>query len=417
MKESEAILKRQKYNFRFKNEDMDFTFNWIIGISQILGMSAAQVLYAVHDIKDGDPTGWREGFRRQGCFQLDAADRFARGKETLASAQEYIGAAYAFRASLQYADPTAGDFDARVKEMEDAFQMGSSLLGVPMRTIEVPFEGISLPGYFLEQDGQQRPTLLMVGGGDTYREDLFYFAGYPGWKRGYNVLMVDLPGQGKVPGLGQCFRTDMDKPIGAALDWLEANAAAKPDQIAVYGVSGGGFFTAQAAANDRRIKAWVASTPITNVAEVFRKEFGSALKSPGWLLNTVLKITSTFNESANISLKKYAWQFGMSDFKAAINRVFEEAKPIDSSAIHCPCLFLMGENEAEELRRQTGELYHALKERGVDVTLREFTAAEGADAHCQLNNLRLAHMIVFDWLDRIFDKKETSGEIDVRMLI
>ena len=88
-------------------------------------------------------------------------------------------------ASLQYADPTAEDFDGRVKEMEGAFQTGTGLLGVPIRPVEVPFEGITLPGYFLEHDSQQRPTQMMVGGGDTFREDLFYFAGYPGWKRGY----------------------------------------------------------------------------------------------------------------------------------------------------------------------------------------------------------------------------------------
>ena len=95
----------------------------------------------------------------------------------------------------------------------------------------------------------------MVGGGDTFREDLFYFAGYPGWKRGYNVLMVDLPGQGKLPGRGQHFRVDMIKPISTILDWLETNAAVRPNKIAAYGVSGGGYFTAQGVVGDDRIKA------------------------------------------------------------------------------------------------------------------------------------------------------------------
>ncbi|AST58431.1 dipeptidyl aminopeptidase [Thermoanaerobacterium thermosaccharolyticum] len=416
MKDSEVILKRQKYNIRFKNNDMDFIFNWVVGISQIIGMSAAQVFYAVHDIKDGDPTGWREGFRRQGKFQLKEAEKFEHNKQNLASGQAYMGAAYAFRASLQYADPTADDFNERVREMEEAFEKGVRLIGAPVKSIEVPFENITLPGYYLEHDNKCRPTLMMVGGGDTFREDLFYFAGYPGWKRGYNVLMVDLPGQGKVPGLGHCFRTDMNKPISAALDWLEANAAVKPEKIAIYGVSGGGFFTAQAVASDRRIKAWIASTPIIDIAELFRKEFGSALKTPGWLLNTFMKVTSALNESADINLKKYAWQFGSADFKTAIDRVFTDARSVNSSDINCPCLFLMGENEAEELKRQTSELYNTLRKRGKDVTLREFTAAEGADAHCQLNNLRLAHMVVFDWLDDIFDYKKVSEQIDTRML-
>lgn len=43
--------------------------------------------------------------------------------------------------------------------------------------IEVPFESGTLPGYFLEIDGEPRPTVLVVGGGDTFREDLYYYPG------------------------------------------------------------------------------------------------------------------------------------------------------------------------------------------------------------------------------------------------
>ena len=39
MKENEVIVKRQKCSTRFKNGDMDFMFNWTIGVSQIIGMS------------------------------------------------------------------------------------------------------------------------------------------------------------------------------------------------------------------------------------------------------------------------------------------------------------------------------------------------------------------------------------------
>ena len=61
---------------------------------------------------------------------------------------------------------------------------------------------------------------------------------------------------------------------------------------------------------------------------------------------------------------------------------------------------------------QTSTVYVVVMGGGVDVTLREFTDAEGADGHCQLNNLRLAQTVVFDWLDRVFD--HDSG--DVRLL-
>lgn len=412
MQENEVILKRQKYNTRFKNGDMDFVFNWTIGVSQIIGMSASQAFYAVHTIKDGEPAGWREGFRRQGDYQSEQAQRFINNNQSLAAGQFYLGAAYAYRAALHYVHPGVSEFNAYVQQMERAFQRGVELLGAPMRPIEVPFEDTTLPGYYLEHDSTLRPVVMMVGGGDTFREDLFYFAGYPGWKRGYNVVMVDLPGQGITPNRGQHFRVDMEKPIGAVLHWLEAHSAVRPEKIALYGVSGGGYFTAQGVAADPRIKAWIASTPIYDITELFRREFGSALKTPGWALNAFMRLVGAFNESANISLDKYAWQFGTTDFKSAVESVFALAKPVDYSGFNIPCLFLMSEGEGEELKRQTRELYDHFHQRGVDVTLREFCAAEGADGHCQLNNLRLAHLVVFDWLDRVFEHE--PGDIRLR---
>ncbi len=409
---NEAILKRQKYSTRFKNEDMDFMLNWTIGVSQIIGMSPSQAFYAVHDMKDGDPVGWCEGFSHLGEYQIEQAQEFIKNQQRLAAGQFYLGATYAYRAALQYTKPTVSDFHKRVQEMEKAFQQGIDLIGVPLRQIEVPFETTTLPGYYLEHDRKPRPVVVMVGGGDTFREDLFYFAGYPGWKRGYNVMMVDLPGQGKTPSRGQHFRVDMNKPVSTILDWLEANASVKPEQIAVYGVSGGGYFAAQSVASDARIKAWIASTPIFDIAELFRREFGSALKTPGWALNIFMRLAGSLNESAEINLEKYAWQFGTTDFKSAIDQVFAEARVVNYSSINCPSLFLMSEGEAQELKRQTLELYDNFRQRGVDVTLREFNAAEGADGHCQLNNLRLAHLVIFDWLDRVFGHE--PGDVRLR---
>jgi pimeloyl-ACP methyl ester carboxylesterase len=402
VKENETILKRQKYNTRFKNEDMDFMLNWSIGVGQIIGMAPSQTFFAVHGIQDGDPAGWRKGFQQQGDYQIERAEAFLQGRQRVAAGQFFLGAAYAYRFALQYIDPTTPDFDEWVSAMENAFQRGMDNIAVPMRPVEIPFEAASLPGYYLEHDQKPRPLILMIGGGDSFREDLFYVAGYPGWKRGYNVLMVDLPGQGKVPGRGLHYRVDMAAPIRTALDWLEANAAVKPEKIAIYGISGGGWHTAQAVASDARIRAWIAGTPIFDIAKTFEREFGAALKTPGWLLNRFLRLTGSFNESAQINLNKYAWQFGTQDFASAVAQVMILAQPVDYGSIRCPSLFLVSEGEVPELKRQTLEIYNDFKGRQVDVTLREFTAAEGADGHCELNNLRLLHLVVFDWLDRIF---------------
>ena len=125
-----------------------------------------------------------------------------------------------------------------------------------------------------------------------------------------------------------------------------------------------------------------------------------------------MRLAGLLNESAEINLKKYAWQFGTTDFKSAVERVLTDAKVVDYARIHSPSLFLISEGEAPELKRQTLEIYKDFCQRGVDVTLREFTAAEGADGHCQVNNLRLAHFVIFDWLDRVFENE--TGDVRLR---
>jgi len=200
MNKSDDIVKREQVYLRFKNEEMDFMFNWVLGMGEIIGLSQGEIFYAIAGIKDGDPVGWREGFRREGHFLRQRALDFE-SQHRKAAGHSFLGAASAYRASLIYADPTEASFPERVSEMEEAFQHGTALLEVPLRAIEVPFEEGTLPGYYLEHAPPARSTVLMIGGGDTFREDLFYFAGYPGWKRGYNVLMVDLPGHWNSPGL------------------------------------------------------------------------------------------------------------------------------------------------------------------------------------------------------------------------
>lgn len=367
----------------------------MLGVAELFGMSHGELFYLAHKIgRDGKPSKWRACFTDHADYLVRLA-KAATDKQMAADC--YFGAAYAYRAVLQFIDPFSPEYPKLVCAMEDAFAGAVMAINIPIKPVRVPYQTGYLPGYYLYCDNN-RPTVVMVGGGDTYREDLFYFAGWPGWRRNYNVLMVDLPGQGSNPARGLTFTVDAGEPIAACLDWLQTE---NPDarHIVLYGVSGGGYFTAQAAAKDARISAWIASTPIFDVAELFRREFGAALKAPGWLMNLALKLAGNINEAADINLKKYAWQFGTSDFRSAIDEVFEQAKVVDHQAITCPSLFLMGEGEGAELQRQTRCLYDEFIRRELDTTLHEFDSQSGADAHCQLNNLRLAHSVVFDWLD------------------
>lgn len=403
MKKDEVILKRQSIKIFFKNEDIDFLLNWLLGIGEVFGLSHGELFYLVQRMgKSPKPYAWKRAFLSHAKY-LNKKVRVLHGSK-YTKAEYYLAQTYSFRAALQFIDPFSEKYPVIVRRMEQAFSRAMYFLEAPVEKLAIDYQSSYLPGYYLHS-GDDCPTLIMVGGGDTYREDLFYFAGYPGWKRKYNVLMIDLPGQGSNPSRGLTFDVDAAIPISLCIDWLEKRNPMR-NHLAIYGVSGGGYFTAQAVEQDFRIHAWIASTPIYDVAELFRKEFGSSLKVAGWLMNLVLKVAGSLNESADLSLKKYAYQFGSSDFKSAIEEVFQRAKRVDYQKIQCPCLFLMGEGEGVELQRQTKVIYDALKSKSSHTALQVFEAESGADAHCQINNLRLAHHVVFDWLDHLFEWKQ-----------
>lgn len=400
MKENEVILKRQSTRIFFKNGDTDFFFNWLLGIGEVFGFSHGELYYLAQKLgKSPKPDDWKNVFLSHGDYLEQKVSNSDLSGQT--KAQYYLAQTYSFRSAIQFINPFSDEYLSTVHQMERAFSDAVHSLGAPVEKLTIDYQDSYLPGYYLHS-GNNCPTLIMVGGGDTYREDLFYFAGYPGWRRSYNVLMVDLPGQGTNPGRGLTFDVNAAIPISLCIDWLEGRNPELND-LAIYGVSGGGYFTAQAAEEDSRIHAWIASTAIYDIAELFRKEFGSSLKTPSWLMNVVLRLAGDLNESADLNLKKYAWQFGASDFKSAITEVFSRAKVVDYQKIPCPCLFIMGEGESVELQHQTRTIYEALKSKNPQTKLQIFEAESGADAHCQVNNLRLAHNAVFDWLDTLFE--------------
>lgn len=399
MKENEVILKRQSTKIFFNNGDSDFFFNWLLGIGEIFGLSHGELYYLARKLGKSPKTNlWKKTFLSHAEYLKHNLDVL--NLSIYAKAQNYLAQTYSIRSALQFTDPFSEEYATNIQRMEVAFAQAISCLKAPVENMAIEYKDSFLPGYYLH-NGDNSPTLIMIGGGDTYREDLFYFAGYPGWKRNYNVLMVDLPGQGANPSRGLTFDVDAGVPISLCIDWLE-NRNSHLSQIAIYGVSGGGYFTAQAAEKEERINAWIASTPIYDVAELFRKEFGASLKTPGWLMNSVLKLAGCLNEAADLNLRKYSWQFGTSDFKSAIDEVFNRAKVVNYHKIKCPCLFIMGQGEGAELQRQAKIIYEALKSKSSYTKLITFDAESGADAHCQVNNLRLVHNVVFDWLDNLF---------------
>jgi len=85
--------------------------NWSIGIGQIIGMSASQAFYAVHGSRMATQMAGGKGFKLRVTSNWNAPRNSSSMGKKLAAGQLCLGAAYAYRAAIQYTDPTTANFD------------------------------------------------------------------------------------------------------------------------------------------------------------------------------------------------------------------------------------------------------------------------------------------------------------------
>lgn len=89
--------------------------------------------------------------------------------------------------------------------------------------------------------------------------------GSSGAAYGYNVLTVDLPGQGLTPDQGLYFGARMEQPLRAVIDYALSRPEVDAQRLAIFGFSWGGHIVFKGGQHDRHIKALIANPPMPNV--------------------------------------------------------------------------------------------------------------------------------------------------------
>jgi len=139
------------------------------------------------------------------------------------------------------------------------FRRAAELTGGLIEQIEVPFEGQTMEGYFVRPNTDTtvpRPTVLFLGGADSWAEELYFLGGSEFPARGMNVIMIDTPGRGSSLRFKEMYsRPDYEVPVRAILDELVKRDEVDADRIGLAGVSFGGYYAPRAAAFEPRVKA------------------------------------------------------------------------------------------------------------------------------------------------------------------
>jgi dienelactone hydrolase len=379
----------------FHDGDMDFHFgNLLLGSAVNGGAEIGEAFFAASQIKDGDTESWQRAW-------LELARRAeARGRRSLAGGHEasarsqWLRAANYYRMSLLGMLPDAPEFSRRGRKARRLMIRAGKLLDPPLESLEIPFQDTVLPGFFrrAEPGGRPAKTLIMIGGGETFIEDLYFYLAPQAHERGYNFLTVDLPGQGMLPAEGKTFRTDTWVPLRAVVDYALGRPEVDPARLAAYGISGGGLFAPQAAQHDKRIKAVAMSSATVDAHALFA---------------TMPAARATEEERASWTrfhadvVRSICARYGVSvDDPAALIEA-NQGNAFDPTKVEVPALILVGQGEyrSREVRRQ-----QALAMQGFSHPAKRMIvtpADEGAANHCLLENRSLVGQALFDWLDEV----------------
>lgn len=384
------------YGYHFQGTDMDFHFgNLVLGSAVNGGVAVGEAFYAASKIRDGDAASWQKEWFELAERIEKRGDASLAGGHDISARQQYLRAAYAYRISLLAMEPDNPDLYSRAKQSRTLMKKAGSLFDPPIEYVEIRQGELVIPGFFRKATADDAPakTLLMIGGGETFIEDLYFYLGPQAHERGYNFLTVDLPGQGMQPASGHIFRTDTYVPMRAVMDYALSRSDVDPERIAAYGISGGGLFVPQAAMHDSRMKAIAMNSAVVDAEELFAT-------MPAARATEADK--ADWTSFHNGVVRSICWRYGVDPDTPAGLIAANKGNTFDPAKIAVPALSIVGEGEyaSEEVRQQQKRAMDGFPNPASRLVITP--ANEGATNHCVMENRALVGQVLFDWLDEQF---------------
>lgn len=259
-----SVIARLIATFSEDSEFATYTFRMITKGADIF--ECARTVGKIRNSED-----WFRAWHEAGQQWEERAEAYV-AKGSHASARDaFLNASFFYRAAeffLLDEDPER-KVAAYMKNTE-CFEKAGRFFDPPLRRVEVPYEGSTLPG-FLYLPAQMKgrvPGVVIQGGADDCKEEHHFIGPAFMLERGLACITVDGPGRGEALRMKKLYsRPDYEKVISPVIDFLAAQPEIDPERIGLAGISMGGYYAPRGAAYHARVKACVLLSALYDVGE------------------------------------------------------------------------------------------------------------------------------------------------------
>jgi dienelactone hydrolase len=385
-------------------QDQTFAFELLRALSYAPygGADIGECLATAARIREKDFESWHVEWTRTAARVHALADEALECGQRGSARGAYLRASNYYRTAEFFLhdrpdDPRILDTWGRSRE---TFQQAVALLETPVQQVRIPYEHTALPGYFYRADDSRgpRPTLIVHGGYDSTGEELYLLVAAAAVERGFHCLTFEGPGQGALIREQHLpFRLDWDRVVTPVVDYLESRPEVDSARIALMGISLGGFLAPRAAAFEHRLAALVADDGLFTYRIGDKTQMVARIAALCGRDVAQRALSWSMRRSPGI---RWAIENGLFTFQ--VGSIWELVAATESwslegvaDKIRCPTLVCDAAGD-HFFAGQPEQLYDALT---CPKTLLRFTAADGAEEHCQFGALLLSNYRVFEWLD------------------
>jgi Esterase FrsA-like len=164
-----------------------------------------------------DPDAWWQEWCAVAERNEKLADSAAKDRRDATAGRHYLRAGNYYYTGERFVPPGDRKLDIYRKALR-CYKEGLKRRHPEIEFVEVPYEGKSLPAYFMKsaRAAGRAPTVVVFDGMDNCKEMSVLFAGLELAKRGFHTLAIDGPGQGETLRLRKLYARHDYEAAGTA---------------------------------------------------------------------------------------------------------------------------------------------------------------------------------------------------------